>query len=346
MSAFLAAVRPAVNKLVELARPSGADAVLHLGCGEGMLALGVAASLPRGSVVGADVSAQRVDTAAAHAAALGLKGVRFQQLTSGSLPFKPESFDVVFCSPRAVAQARPLLRRGGRLAVFGLGDPAGTDFLSVPAALLQSTGGLEGLSADTLDLALREAGFSHPLILRLKARLTVPSAAAWWRLAADAAEWEDEGFSCVGQPLEDARVKRAGRLSLELVLARATVDARVASTRPLAPRPLDALVRAAPHLRRLSAAEAKARLSQGTALDVREPEELHAGIIEGSVHLPRGLLEEEASKKLPDRSRPLLVYCGDGRRAGLAALTLLDLGYEDVAILEGGFATWSAVKRV
>ena len=32
--------------------------------------------------------------------------------------------------------------------------------------------------------------------------------------------------------------------------------------------------------------------------------------------------------------------CASGGRAALAAVTLMDMGYEDVAVLDGGFNAW------
>jgi len=35
-----------------------------------------------------------------------------------------------------------------------------------------------------------------------------------------------------------------------------------------------------------------------------------------------------------------LLYCGTGGRSALAAKTLLDMGYSEVATLAGGYAAW------
>jgi rhodanese-related sulfurtransferase len=37
----------------------------------------------------------------------------------------------------------------------------------------------------------------------------------------------------------------------------------------------------------------------------------------------------------------VIVYCTDGSRSALAGRTLQDLGYADVAHLEGGIAAWA-----
>ncbi len=82
-------------------------------------------------------------------------------------------------------------------------------------------------------------------------------------------------------------------------------------------------------------------------VDVREPEEWQHGHIDGSVPAPRGLLEFFADptsprhKKALDPTRRVIVVCASGARASLAALTLKDMGYEDVAILDGGLKGWT-----
>jgi rhodanese-related sulfurtransferase len=87
-------------------------------------------------------------------------------------------------------------------------------------------------------------------------------------------------------------------------------------------------------------------------LDVREAEERERdGEIPGSVHVPRGLLEFQAD---PDSTihnsalrpeRRIIVYCGTGGRSTLAAKTLLDMGFPEVATLAGGYASWRMAQK-
>jgi cysteine desulfurase/selenocysteine lyase len=79
----------------------------------------------------------------------------------------------------------------------------------------------------------------------------------------------------------------------------------------------------------------------GVLLDVREREELPAGTIPDSIHLPRGLLERELPFVCPDRDRPICVHCESGKRSALAALVLRRMGYRHVASLAGGIDAWS-----
>jgi molybdopterin/thiamine biosynthesis adenylyltransferase/rhodanese-related sulfurtransferase len=88
---------------------------------------------------------------------------------------------------------------------------------------------------------------------------------------------------------------------------------------------------------------APAEVGEGaTFLDVREPDELAGGHIAGAVALPRSFLEQRVEKAIPDRTRPLVVYCAGGTRSAFAARTLGELGYTDVRSLAGGFGAWKA----
>ena len=82
-------------------------------------------------------------------------------------------------------------------------------------------------------------------------------------------------------------------------------------------------------------------------LDVREPVEWE-NHIPGALQVPRGLVEFAADPTSPRHIAELeptgrvIVYCHSGVRASLVVQTLLDMGYENVANLEGGFAAWTA----
>jgi rhodanese-related sulfurtransferase len=77
-------------------------------------------------------------------------------------------------------------------------------------------------------------------------------------------------------------------------------------------------------------------------LDVRERGEYAREQIFGAVPLPRGLLEVCIGRLVPWRDVRIVTYCDDGDRSGRAALTLADLGYRQVAVLDGGIGGWKA----
>ncbi len=77
-----------------------------------------------------------------------------------------------------------------------------------------------------------------------------------------------------------------------------------------------------------------------TVLDVREPDEFEAGHIPGARPLPRGLLEYKAAEELPDKDARIVVHCALGGRGSLAAKSLKEMGYTNVANMEGGLSAW------
>ena len=86
--------------------------------------------------------------------------------------------------------------------------------------------------------------------------------------------------------------------------------------------------------------EVAAVLPAGAAvvIDVREPHELGGGRIPGALTIPRAELEQRVPTAVPDRARPVVLYCSRGSRSLAAARTMTSLGYGDVCSLAGGFA--------
>ena len=81
-------------------------------------------------------------------------------------------------------------------------------------------------------------------------------------------------------------------------------------------------------------------------VDVRESQERTRGYVPDSVHAPRGFLEFIADSEGPMHNaalspdKRLVVYCASGGRSTLAAKTLKDMGFQQVANLVGGFQAW------
>jgi rhodanese-related sulfurtransferase len=112
--------------------------------------------------------------------------------------------------------------------------------------------------------------------------------------------------------------------------------------------------------------EAKARIEQLTPdeverelaigdvvlVDLREPGERdQQGTISGALHAPRGMLEFYADSASPyhlgelDPTARTILYCASGGRSALGCVTLTELGYTDVAHLEGGFKAWVEAEK-
>ncbi|HLI25588.1 MAG TPA: rhodanese-like domain-containing protein [Chloroflexota bacterium] len=103
----------------------------------------------------------------------------------------------------------------------------------------------------------------------------------------------------------------------------------------------------------LSPQEAQQRLQQDPntlLVDVREPDDLMPlGVIPGAINIPLGVLPLRADQELPeqfrdarlqDRSRPVITTCGGGGQAALAAKLLKDMGFQKVAMIDGGTTGW------
>ena len=104
----------------------------------------------------------------------------------------------------------------------------------------------------------------------------------------------------------------------------------------------------------LSAERAAAELEQGDAIliDLREPDEqAQHGMIPGAISAPRGMLEFWADPTSPyhrhelDPQRRIILHCASGGRSALAADTLQQLGYTNVAHLAGGIKAWAEDGR-
>ena len=92
----------------------------------------------------------------------------------------------------------------------------------------------------------------------------------------------------------------------------------------------------------VGSAQARELVEEGEAavVDVRERDEWEEGHLPRAVHIPRGNLESRIEGAVPDKSRPVLLYCASGNRSAFAAKTLEELGYENVLSLAGGFTDW------
>jgi rhodanese-related sulfurtransferase len=82
-------------------------------------------------------------------------------------------------------------------------------------------------------------------------------------------------------------------------------------------------------------------------VDLRDVRELEReGVIPGAVHAPRGMLEFWVDPESPyhrdvfAQDKEYVLFCAAGWRSALATKTLMDMGMERVAHVEGGFGAW------
>ena len=90
--------------------------------------------------------------------------------------------------------------------------------------------------------------------------------------------------------------------------------------------------------------------SQGEGVrlvDLRDIRELKRdGIIPGSLHVPRGMLEFWIDPESPyyrrdfDAIDEVILFCNKGSRSALAALSLKPMGIDKVSHMQGGMSQW------
>ncbi len=95
----------------------------------------------------------------------------------------------------------------------------------------------------------------------------------------------------------------------------------------------------------ISADDAKKCIEEGKfpiVLDVRTDIEYNLGHYPEAVHIPTAKLADEVETKLPDKTKPVLVYCNTGQRARHAADVLKKKGYKSVRYIIGPY--WSLFR--
>ena len=83
----------------------------------------------------------------------------------------------------------------------------------------------------------------------------------------------------------------------------------------------------------------------GLLIDIREKGELDKmGRVENSNHIPRGMLEFWLDPEGPyfkenkfDFKKKIILFCALGMRSALAAKSLMDMGFKNIAHVKGGF---------
>ncbi len=116
---------------------------------------------------------------------------------------------------------------------------------------------------------------------------------------------------------------------------------------------LDRLVEeAAARITRLEPREAaSAAAAGGVIIDIRSPDtrQLH-GVIPGSLHIPRTVLEWRVARDSPWRNsylggvdQRLILVCDHGYSSILAAASLVELGFHRASDVIGGFVAWKLI---
>ena len=76
--------------------------------------------------------------------------------------------------------------------------------------------------------------------------------------------------------------------------------------------------------------------SEGLWIDVRSAAEYEQGHLPGAINVTHTEIGHAINSLAPDKNQPIRLYCGSGRRAGMALQTLENMGYTRVSN-EGGY---------
>ena len=126
----------------------------------------------------------------------------------------------------------------------------------------------------------------------------------------------------------------------------------MADDQPPPPRGLQRLVETAERqIARFSPAQALRRSASGAVvIDIRSQDaRRRLGVIPGSLHIPRTVLEWRVARESPwrnphlgDLDPQLILVCDHGYSSILAAANLVQLGFDDAGDVIGGFEAWAA----
>lgn len=75
-------------------------------------------------------------------------------------------------------------------------------------------------------------------------------------------------------------------------------------------------------------------------VDMSARADYESGHISGARHVSPDQFDPESKELAKVKSRPVLVYCGNGQRSGQAAKRLVKAGFEKVNWLDGGLRMW------
>ena len=110
-----------------------------------------------------------------------------------------------------------------------------------------------------------------------------------------------------------------------------------------APRFVKIVDAARSRVREVTVHDVKPRIDHGESfflVDVREQDEWAGGHLPGAVHLGKGVIERDIEKTISDTDAAIVLYCGGGYRSALVADNLQQMGYGNVASMDGGFTAW------
>ena len=80
-------------------------------------------------------------------------------------------------------------------------------------------------------------------------------------------------------------------------------------------------------------------------LDVRTPDEVKRGVIEGAMSIDFYSSSFKDQLKELDKDQPYFVYCAGGVRSNKAAQIMAEMGFKKVYDLQGGMGAWQSAGK-
>jgi rhodanese-related sulfurtransferase len=76
-------------------------------------------------------------------------------------------------------------------------------------------------------------------------------------------------------------------------------------------------------------------------IDVRTPQEYADGFIKGAKNINVNDTNFESEIQKLDKTKPVYIYCRSGARSQTAAKKMVELGFNQVVDLQGGYMNWN-----
>jgi len=185
-----AQLKPAQDKLLEMADLQPGEIVLETSCGTGQVTLRAARQVANGGkVIATDLSEKMIDEAKKRARKKSFSNIRFRRMDAEQLDFEDNQFDTAICSlglmyfpfpTEALKEMHRVIKPGGRAVVAIWGERKNCGWAELfpivdrhvasdvcPMFFQQGTG-------DTIRHSLQSAGFDEIEVERFKVSLSYP----------------------------------------------------------------------------------------------------------------------------------------------------------------------------
>ena len=183
-------LKPAQDKLLEMAELQPGEEVLETSCGTGLVTLRAARQVANGGkVVATDLSEKMINEAKKLAKENSVSNIKFRRMDAEQLDFEENQFDAAICSlglmyfpfpAEALKEMHRVLKPGGRAVVAIWGERKNCGWAELfpivdrrvasdvcPMFFQQGTG-------DTIRHSLQSAGFEEIRVERMKVTLSYP----------------------------------------------------------------------------------------------------------------------------------------------------------------------------